>query len=41
MGITVFLEIANTEFQNTSLLTKEYVSLIARQERTYGIQKET
>ena len=35
-----FSEIANIEFQNSSLLTKEHVSLIARQETTYGIQKE-
>ena len=41
MGIPVFFEIANIEFQNSSLLTKEHVSLIARQETTYGIQKET
>ena len=34
-----FSEIANIEFQNSSLLTKEHVSLIARQETTYGIQK--
>ena len=40
MGIPVFSEIANIEFQNSSLLTKEHVSLIARQETTYGIQKE-
>ena len=39
MGIPVFSEIANIEFQNSSLLTKEHVSLIARQETTYGIQK--
>ena len=41
MGIPVFFEIANIEFQNSSLLTKEHVSLIARQETLYGIQKET
>ena len=41
MGIPVFPEIVNIEFQNSSLLTKEHVSLIARQERTYGNQKET
>ena len=41
MGIPVFSEFANIEFQNSSLLTKEHVSLIARQETTYGIQKET
>ena len=40
MDIPVFSEIANIEFQNSSLLTKEHVSLIARQETTYGIQKE-
>ena len=39
MGIPVSFEIANIEFQNSSLLTKEHVSLIARQETTYGIQK--
>ena len=38
MGIPVFVEIANIEFENSSLLTKENVSLIARQETTYGIQ---
>ena len=38
MGIPVFAEIANIEFENSSLLTKENVSLIARQETTYGIQ---
>ena len=31
MGIAVFPGIANIEFQNSSLLTKEHVSLIARQ----------
>ena len=41
MGIPVFSETANIEFQNSSLLTKEHVSLIARQEWTYEIQKET
>ena len=41
MGIPVFSEIANIEFQNSSLLTKEHVSLIAEQETTYRIQKET
>ena len=41
MGIPVFPEIVNIEFQNSSLLTKEHVSLIARQERTYGNQRET
>ena len=35
-----FSEFANIEFQNSSLLTKEHVSLIARQETAYGIQKE-
>ena len=41
MCIPVFSQIANVEFQNSSLLTKEHVSLIALQERTYEIQKET
>ena len=41
MDIPVFSEIANIEFQNSSLLTKEHVSLIAEQETTYRIQKET
>ena len=40
MGIPVFSEITNIEFQNSSLLTKEHVSLIARQETTYGIKKK-
>ena len=31
----------NNEFQNSSLLAKEHVSLITRQERTCGIRKET
>ena len=31
----------NNEFQNSSLLAKEHVSLITRQERTCEIQKET
>ena len=31
----------NNEFQNSSLLAKEHVSSITRQERTCGIQKET
>ena len=39
MGIPVFSEIANIEFQNSSLLTKEHVSLIAGKETTYGTQK--
>ena len=41
MGIHVFSEIANIEFHNSSLLRKENVSLIARQEACYGIKKET
>ena len=41
MGISVFSKIANIEFQNSSLLTKEHLSLIAQQETTYKIQKET
>ena len=36
-----FSQITSIEFQNPSLLTKEHVSLIAWQERTYRIQKET
>ena len=35
MCIPVFPKIANIEYQNSSLLTKEHVSLIARQETTY------
>ena len=33
-GYTCFSEIANMEFQNSSLLTKEHVSLIAQHETT-------
>ena len=36
-----FSQITSIEFQNPSLLTKKHVSLIAWQERTYRIQKET
>ena len=32
---------ANIEFQNSSLLTKEHLSLIGQQETTYRIQKAT
>ena len=41
MGITAFSEIAEIEFQNSSLLTKEHISTMAQPERTYWIQKET
>ena len=41
MGIPVFSKIANIEFQNSSLLTKEHLLSIARQETTDRIQKET
>ena len=41
MRISVFDEITKIEYQNSSLLTGEHVSLTARQERTYRIQKET
>ena len=34
-------EMSEIEFQNSSLLTKEHVSLIMRQERRYRIRKET
>ena len=35
MGITAFSEIAEIEFQNSSLLTKEHISTMAQPERTY------
>ena len=41
MRIPIFSEISQTEFQNSSQLTEEHVSLITRQERTYNIEKET
>ena len=41
MGTPVFSKIMEIEFQNSSLLTEEHVSLIGRLERTYRIQKET
>ena len=41
MGIPIFSEISQTEFQNSSQLTEEHVSLITRQERTYNIEKES
>ena len=40
IGIPIFSEISQTEFQNSSQLTEEHVSLITRQERTYNIEKE-
>ena len=41
MGIPIFSEISQTEFQNSSQLTEEHVSLITRQDRTYNIEKES
>ena len=41
MGIPIFSEISQTEFQKSSQLTEEHVSLITRQERTYNIEKES
>ena len=41
MGIPIFSEISQTEFQNSSQLTEEHVSLITRQERTYNTEKES
>ena len=42
MGISGFFsEITETEFQKSSLLTEEHVSLTASQERTYKIKKKT
>ena len=35
-----FSEITETEFQKSSLLTEEHVSLTASQERTYKIKKK-
>ena len=40
MGIPIFPEILEIEFQNSSLLTGEHVSLTAQQERRYRIQKK-
>ena len=41
MGTSVFPEITEMESQNLPLLTEENISLLALQERTYRIQKET
>ena len=41
MGIPIFSEISENEYQNSSRLTKEHVSLILRQERSYEIQHES
>ena len=41
MGIPIFSEISQTEFQNSSQLTEEHVSLITRQDRTYNIEKDS
>lgn len=41
MGIPAFYKITEIEFQNSSLLTEEHVSLTARQKSTCRIKKET
>ena len=40
LGIPIFSEISEKEYQNSSRLTEEHVSLISRQERSYQIQNE-